>query len=86
MIEHEKQAATEESGDRPLTKRTLSNSEILSQAIVFLSAGFDTTGITFEWISYNLALNQDAQSTLIDEIDRVLEKHVLFGCYSNLIF
>jgi cytochrome P450 family 3 subfamily A len=57
-------------------KNTLTKSEILAQAIVFLAAGYETTATTLEFISYNLATNQDVQDILIDEVDQVLDKHV----------
>ena len=57
-------------------KKTLTNNELLSQAILFLAAGYETTATTLEFISYNLAKNQEIQDKLINEIDQVLEKHV----------
>ena len=57
-------------------KKTLTNKEILAQAIMFLIAGYDTTGTTLCFILYNLAMYRDCQQKLCDEIDRVLEKHV----------
>ena len=66
-------------------KNTLTNSEILSQAILFFAAGYETTATTLEYISYNLATHQDVQDILIDEIDQVLDKHVrLFLMYINI--
>lgn len=57
-------------------KKTLTNDEIISQSLLFFVAGYDTTAGTLEFISYNLATNQDAQNHLISELDRVLEKYV----------
>lgn len=57
-------------------KKTLTNDEIISQSLLFFVAGYDTTAGTLEFISYNLATNQDAQNNLISELDRVLEKYV----------
>ena len=66
-------------------KNTLTNSEILSQAILFFAAGYETTATTLEFISYNLATHQNVQDILIDEIDQVLDKHVrLFLMYINI--
>ena len=68
-------------------KNTLTNGEILSQAIIFFAAGYETTATTLEYISYNLATHQDAQDILIDEIDQVLDKHVrLFLMYTNIFY
>jgi cytochrome P450 len=69
-------------------KKTLTNDEIIAQSILFLFAGSDTTSITLSWTSYNLAMHPDVQDKLIEEVDRVLEKHValvfaLFFCLSS---
>lgn len=61
--------------DGPL-KKTLTNKELISQSLFFLTAGHDTTTAALEFISYNLAMNQNVQNKLIDEIDRILEQHV----------
>ena len=57
-------------------KRTLSNTEIVAQSILFLLAGYDTTSSALKFIAYNLAHNPKCQQKLCDEIDFVLEKHV----------
>jgi cytochrome P450 len=56
-------------------KKTLTSSEIVSSAVLFMAAGFETTANTLCFISYCLALNQDVQDKLCQEIDDVLEKH-----------
>jgi cytochrome P450 family 3 subfamily A len=56
-------------------KNTLSNKEVLAQAILFLLAGYETSGSSLTMISYNLACYPECQEKLIDEIDGVLEKH-----------
>lgn len=58
-------------------KKTLTNTEILAQAILFLVAGSETTATTLAWITHNLALNPDCQNKLIEEVDTVLEKYVI---------
>ena len=60
-------------------KKSLTNKEILSQAILFLAAGYENTSTTLEFLSYNLAKNQHIQDILINEIDSVLEKHVILA-------
>ena len=62
------------------TKKTLTNTEILAQAIVFLVAGSETTATTLGWITHNLALNPECQDRLIEEVDAVLDKHVI-NCF-----
>lgn len=56
-------------------KKTLSNSEILSQAILFMMVGTDTTAVTLSWVSHNLAMYPEIQDKLIQEIDDALERH-----------
>ena len=62
--------------DSTNNQRTLTNNEILSQAVMFLFAGFDTNLRALMFISYNLATNPNHQETLCQEIDKVLDKYV----------
>jgi cytochrome P450 len=43
---------------------------VISTAVIFLFAGYDTTGTTMSYILYELALNQDCQNALFEEIER----------------
>ena len=63
------------------SKKTISNSDILSQAIVFLMAGYDTTMNALSFISHCLAANLNHQETLCQEIDSILEKYVSLYIY-----
>jgi len=56
-------------------KKTLTFDEILCTALLFLSAGYETTAQTLCFISYNLAMNPDIQQKLCEEIDHALEKY-----------
>ncbi|RNA30710.1 Cytochrome P450, partial [Brachionus plicatilis] len=56
-------------------KKTLTNKEILSQSILFLLAGYETTAQTLCYVAYNLAMNPVYQKKLCQEIDTVLEKY-----------
>ena len=47
----------------------LSNEEIVSHAVTFLLAGYETTANTLAYTSYLLALNPDIQEKLQSEID-----------------
>lgn len=87
MIEHEDAkgekekvqingGGSKETWNGPL-KKTLTNKEILSQSVLFLLAGYETTATTLEFITYNLAMNPDVQEKLIHEVDAVLENHVI---------
>jgi len=54
----------------------LTEDEILAQAVMFFVAGYDTTAGAISFLCYNLAVNQDCQDTLIEEIDTVMQGHV----------
>nr|ATW72294.1 cytochrome p450 CYP3044A7 [Brachionus calyciflorus] len=56
-------------------RKTLTNKEILSQSILFLLAGYETTSQTLSYIAYNLAMNPNDQEKLIQEVDDVLDRH-----------
>lgn len=51
-----------------------SDDDILAQAMVFLFAGFDSSANLISFITYELALNPDAQKRLQEEIDESLAK------------
>lgn len=87
MIEHEAKNDAEQSKDEEKSpeegkewngrlKKTLTVSERLSQAILFMVAGYETTATALEFIAYHIAMHQDVQDKLIEEIDQVLKKHV----------
>jgi len=83
MIEHENNLPKEEEkkdgegkqwNANPM-KKTLTTKELVANAILFMTAGYETTATTLQFIAYTLAMNQSVQNKLIDEIDHVLEKH-----------
>ncbi|XP_062397203.1 cytochrome P450 3A30-like isoform X2 [Sardina pilchardus] len=49
----------------------LSDHEILSQAMIFIFAGYETSSSTMNFLLYNLATNPDTLKKLHDEIDEV---------------
>ena len=89
LIEHEQKADDHSDGNdnhaektetsikwgKPL-KKTFTSKEIVAHGLSFFGAGYETTATTLEFISYNLATNQDVQNRLLSEVDEVLEKYV----------
>ena len=85
MVKKEAQAteATVESGETSgskwkAMKKTLTNKEIMAQAVLFLAAGYETTASNLTLVAYNLAMNPEYQDKLCEEIDEVLERHVRY--------
>ena len=52
-----------------VTKRKMTDNEVLANAIGFLGAGNETTAATLAFASYALALHPDIQEKLQSEID-----------------
>ena len=88
MIDHEQSIDSDDSGINNNSqidglkwknlKKTLTDTEILAQALLFVNAGHETTSYALSFIAYNLALYPEYQETLLDEIDDVLGKHVIY--------
>lgn len=53
---------------------TLSNQEVVGQAIEFLISGQETTAAGLAYVSYQLALNTQVQDRVQDEIDAFFNK------------
>ncbi|XP_023719043.1 probable cytochrome P450 6a14 isoform X2 [Cryptotermes secundus] len=53
----------------------LTMNEIAAQAFVFFAAGFETSSTTMSFCLYELAMNQDVQERVQEEIDAALRKH-----------
>jgi cytochrome P450 len=56
-------------------KLGITKTTVLSQAMVFLLAGFETTATTLTVLSYRLAKNPEIQDKLIEEVDAYLDRH-----------
>ncbi|OWK57867.1 Cytochrome P450 3A40 [Lonchura striata] len=68
MIESQKSHDGSKSAETNLDK-TLSDEEVLAQALIFVFAGYETTSSTLSYIAYNLATHPDVQQRLQDEVD-----------------
>jgi cytochrome P450 len=81
MIDHEQNLKSNSNDQqdqtcKPSSKKTLTDAEILSQSLLFMAAGYETIATSLCFTAYNLAISYECQKKLIDEIDRVIEKHV----------
>lgn len=55
-------------------KKELTDDEIVAQCFLFFVAGFDTTSSVLSFISYELALNPDAQEKLFQECSEIKQE------------
>ena len=80
------QSKTDENGGSKWNamKKTLTNKEITSQAVLFLAAGYETTASNLTLVSYNLAMHPEYQDKLCEEIDEVLERYVSLVGWTSL--
>ncbi|KFV61432.1 Cytochrome P450 3A12, partial [Dryobates pubescens] len=52
--------------------KALTDAEVLSQAFIFIFAGYEPTSNTLGYLAYELALHPDVQQKVLEEIDRIL--------------
>ncbi|UXI22228.1 Beta-glucuronidase [Sarcoptes scabiei] len=77
LIEQRKKSKDEIEKEKELFKdvigsKYLSEEEIVAQSMIFFLAGYETTATTMAFCFYELAMNQDVQQKLFDEIRSVL--------------
>ncbi|OXB67557.1 hypothetical protein ASZ78_004675 [Callipepla squamata] len=71
MIESQK-SDSKGNSDAKHSYKALSDIEVLSQAFIFIFAGYEPTSNTLGYLAYQLALHPDVQQKVVDEIDTVL--------------
>ena len=54
-------------------KHNLDETNVIATALVLLTAGYDTTGITISYVAYEMANNTEMQKKLQNEIDEAFE-------------
>ncbi|XP_078614494.1 cytochrome P450 3A24-like [Branchiostoma floridae x Branchiostoma japonicum] len=59
---------------KDVVKQGVSKKEIKGNAVLFWIAGYETTANTISLTAYNLALDQEAQNKVIEEVDAIVEK------------
>uniref|UniRef100_A0A8V0Z3F2 Cytochrome P450 family 3 subfamily A member 4 n=1 Tax=Gallus gallus TaxID=9031 RepID=A0A8V0Z3F2_CHICK len=69
MIDSQSSQDSSKSAREKDSYKSLSDEEILAQALTFVFAGYETTSSTLSYISYYLAIHPDVQKRLQDEID-----------------
>ena len=74
-LKEEEQEEAEEQYEKDMKLTHMANGKDLDEmsfigtAMVFLVAGYDTTGMTLSWICYELAKNPNLQRRLQEEVD-----------------
>ncbi|KAF2889773.1 hypothetical protein ILUMI_16400, partial [Ignelater luminosus] len=66
-------------------KPILTDEDIVAQALVFFSAGFETVSVTLTFATYELAVNWEVQQKLSKEVDDVLKEYNGQLSYENVI-
>lgn len=64
------EAQREELGD---DGKRLTDDEVLAQSLIFMVAGFETTGSTLSYMAYVLAKHPEVQEKLLEELDEAVK-------------
>ncbi|GIX77333.1 cytochrome P450 3A21 [Caerostris extrusa] len=60
---------------KAVTSKSLSMDELVAQCVIFFLAGYDTTASTLSFVTYQLALCQDVQDKLREEVDQAIKEN-----------
>ncbi|XP_042336762.1 cytochrome P450 3A29-like [Sceloporus undulatus] len=63
---------SENTSEEAKSYKALTDKEILTQAIIFIFGGYETTSSALSFLSYSLAIHPDVQQKLQEEIDKAL--------------
>ncbi|PRD29040.1 UNVERIFIED_CONTAM: Cyp6a23 [Trichonephila clavipes] len=69
---------------KTVTPKKLSMDELVAQCVIFFLAGYDTTASTLSFATYMLALDQDIQDKLRQEVDDALAANNVSSKLSSL--
>ena len=53
--------------------KTISDEEVSAQSVIFMVAGFETTGSTLSYMAYLLAAHPEVQEKLLQELDKAVK-------------
>ncbi|KAL0202234.1 hypothetical protein M9458_000252, partial [Cirrhinus mrigala] len=70
MIDSQTEGKTEHGSSDEHTEKGLSDHEILSQSMIFIFAGYETSSSTLSFFFYNMATNPETMKKLQEEIDQ----------------
>ncbi|GIX78249.1 cytochrome P450 3A21 [Caerostris darwini] len=60
---------------KAVTSKSLSMDELVAQCVIFFLAGYDTTASTLSFVTYQLAICQDVQDKLREEVDQAIKEN-----------
>ncbi|XP_038618599.1 cytochrome P450 3A24-like [Tachyglossus aculeatus] len=72
MVDAQSSDGNSEASEKNHSYKEMTDMEISAQSIIFIFAGFQTTSLTLNFVSYNLATHPEVQKKLQEEIDSIL--------------